>query len=70
MKTLLRDAWYHTCVKVNPHGKQCPCDGHERLAVVIGVKSDSADSLMDGIHQKRVDTCRMTNELLHLKQRY
>lgn len=44
--------WHRTCVKVDPHGEQRPCDGHERLAVVVGVKSDAADSLVDRVHQE------------------
>lgn len=43
---------YPTCMEVNSNCKQGPCDGHEGLAVVIWVKSNSPDPLMDGIHQK------------------
>lgn len=60
---------HRTCMKVHPHGEQRPCDGHERLAVVVGVKSDAADSLVDRVHQEGVHTCTaMTNRPLRLKQ--
>lgn len=39
-----------TCVKVDSHSKKRSCDGHEGFAVVIRVKSNSPDPLMDGIH--------------------
>lgn len=60
---------HRTCMKVHPHGEQRPCDGHERLAVVVGVESDAADSLVDRVHQEGVHTCTaMANRPLRLKQ--
>lgn len=44
--------WCRTCMKVDPYGEQRPCDGHERFAVVIGVKSDASDSLVDRVHEE------------------
>lgn len=62
VKTVHAVTRHRTCMKVDPHGEQRPCDGHERLAVVVGVKRDAADSLVDRVHQEGVDTCtRMTN---------
>lgn len=43
-------------MKVDPDSKQCPCDGHESLAVVIWIQSKTSDSLVDGIYEERINT--------------
>lgn len=55
VKIPLCAACYCTCMKVNSHSKQRSRDWHESLAVVIWVERNSPDSLMDGVHQERID---------------